>query len=359
MAYYPDVERYYEVVRRHLEERGLWEETIRKFPPEAIRAAIRRILDRLYENNVDPDILDWETLFEGLRSFPSVDAFISYLERERYIPPSRELEAEKAKAEIERELTELLDLAKDVAPDVLKRVGDRVAELTGLAEELRRLRRQVERLREEARVEREKREEYARRAKELEELAEKLRAEVEALRREVEEARKVTVRPPPAPPAPKLPPEVKARVDEEIRKVPRVYRIDWYDTKARISCHGEVAEDVKKSIEALGGKVLRQIPARPPLVIVEADFSGVYVPPTVPPELERYLLWSKFSAAITAAGGKPEEYRDDFEAAFEATRGLPLEERQRAIEETARGIVRELVKPPPPPPPAPRLLRLP
>ena len=83
MAYESKVERYYRVVESHLKERGLWDDLLRKFPPNAIRSAIAEILDRLEEHFVDPETLDWGSLFEMMVDFNTVMDFIRYLEREK------------------------------------------------------------------------------------------------------------------------------------------------------------------------------------------------------------------------------------------------------------------------------------
>jgi hypothetical protein len=67
---------YYERVRRHLQERGVWKDTVRKFPPNAIRRAVESILERI---ECDPELLDWGTMFEGLRDFDSIEAFIEHI----------------------------------------------------------------------------------------------------------------------------------------------------------------------------------------------------------------------------------------------------------------------------------------
>ena len=149
--------------------------------------------------------------------------------------------------------------------------------------------------------------------------------------------------------------ELRARVEYHLKRMPRVYRIDWLRREpyvARISMHREVYDEVVGTVRDWGAEVRREIPVRPPMRAIEVDFSRATPPPMpLPPEVERYLLWSKFSAILSASGLNPEEYRGDFEAVFEATRGLPIEERQRRIERLARSLI-----PPPPPPviPVPR-----
>ena len=76
-------------------------------------------------------------------------------------------------------------------------------------------------------------------------------------------------------------------------------------------------------------------------------------PITIPPELEDYILWSKFSAALLAAGLDPARYRSRYEEEMRTVMGEPFEKRQRVVELLAREIVKETMLPPPPPKPPP------
>ena len=71
------------------------------------------------------------------------------------------------------------------------------------------------------------------------------------------------------------------------------------------------------------------------------------------PELQRALLWTKFSAALTAAGLDPERYRGRLEEELERVEDQPFEVKQRVTEMVAREIIREARPPPPPPRPPP------
>jgi hypothetical protein len=132
--------------------------------------------------------------------------------------------------------------------------------------------------------------------------------------------------------------EARDRIEAYIKaRVPRAYRFDWRDLKARISYHRDAETELRKVIGELGGEIVSVREARPPLRIMEADFSKARVPPApISEELERMILWSKFSAIMTALGGKPEDHVEDFEATLEALKGRPFEEKQRRIEELAR-----------------------
>jgi len=146
--------------------------------------------------------------------------------------------------------------------------------------------------------------------------------------------------------------ELRSRVEYWLRRIPRVYRIDWLRAEpyvARISMHREVYDEVVSRIREWGGEVRREIPTRPPMRVIEADFSRAS-PPAIPlaPEMERYILWGKFSAILSAAGVRPEDYREDFEATLRTLEGRPFEEKQRAIEKLAKGII--------PPPAAPAII---
>jgi len=167
---------------------------------------------------------------------------------------------------------------------------------------------------------------------------------------------------PPKKPAPKVPPPVKKptkvselpvdiarfRIERYLReKALRTYRFDWTDLKVRISHHRQVTDALKGAVEAVGGKVVSVTPAKPPLVIMVADFSDASLPPTapLPPDFEKTLLWSKFSAILISRGvADPTAYAEDFESVLTELEGKPFEEKQSAIEKLAISVA-----PPKPP----------
>jgi len=175
-------EYYYKLVEEHLRRRGLWEETVKKFPPLAIRRAVEVILERMYEYDLDPELLDWGSLFEKLRDFKTVYGFIKALEERGEIPPSREEVIGASVEEIEKELAKLLELAKDVDVEILRRVRSRLAEELGEVEELAKLKREIEELREKIKTERRLKEEYAKKYEELERRLSELQRETIKLR---------------------------------------------------------------------------------------------------------------------------------------------------------------------------------
>jgi hypothetical protein len=153
--------------------------------------------------------------------------------------------------------------------------------------------------------------------------------------------------------------EVRHRIWSHIKaRVPRAYRADWRDLRARISYHRDAEEELRRTVEELGGRVERVVEARPPLRVMEVDFSKARIP-VVPltPEVERAILWSKFSAILSVAGVRPEEYRDVFEALYSrlTAERRPFEEKQRRIEEEARSIAAPRLAAPPRPPVPPDL----
>ena len=135
------------------------------------------------------------------------------------------------------------------------------------------------------------------------------------------------------------------RFERELRAVPRVYRVDWSDLRARVSYHSGVEEELRGVVERLGGRIVSVRAARPPLKIMEVDFSAARPPPlALPEDVERFLLWEKFSAVLRSWGIDPELHRDAFESVLRATEGLPLEERQRRLDDLLRKL-----RPPPTP----------
>jgi len=91
------VDRYYSFVENHLRERGIWEETLRKFPPNAIRAVVVRILQLFEDFYRDPETLDWGSTFEGLRDYERIADFIGALQTQGIVPVDKsELALEEA-----------------------------------------------------------------------------------------------------------------------------------------------------------------------------------------------------------------------------------------------------------------------
>jgi len=215
--YESKVERYFKVVESHLKERGLWDDLLRKFPPNAIRTAIAKILERLEEHYEDPETLDWGSLFEMMVDFETVKDFIRHLEKEKYIPPSLSEASRQAVDEIERQIYLLLEEAKHLDPSSLKRIRSQLAVMLGEANEIEKLARLVDSLRRKARREEKLRKEYEAKAAKLGEELLKLKREAEELRRRVEELSKA--RPPEARPEavekpPERPPEEKLEEEE-------------------------------------------------------------------------------------------------------------------------------------------------
>ena len=167
--------------------------------------------------------------------------------------------------------------------------------------------------------------------------------------------------PPPRPPTPpirarELPlAEARFRIERYIReRVARVYRVDWRDLRARISYHRDVEEDLRRVVGELEGRVERVVEARPPLKVIDVDFSEAIAPAVyIPAEFERLILWSKFSAILRARGVDPRRYEGDFNSLLEALRDRPIEEKQERVEELADRIAPPVRPPPPPPPPRP------
>ena len=167
------VERYYGDVEYHLKAMDLWTETIRKFPPKAIRSAVKRILERFVKAGVDPEYFDWGTEFEKLVDFEKIADFISELEDAGKIPRDVEREA------LERELSELEKRAAELGMRLVTEKEH--SKLVRLESQIEKLKEQLRKVREERKKLEERRERL------LREYAEKKRPELEArVRMEVE-----------------------------------------------------------------------------------------------------------------------------------------------------------------------------
>lgn len=185
-------DRFYSTAKKCFEVSGTWNEVIKKFPPMAIRSAVRRIVERFVKAEEDPELFDFCDFFtEQLPEFESVEAFIEYLDKKGYIPPDPEKHFAEMLKYLEQEASRLgYRLVKE----------EEWARVTGrwdrLREEIDRLRAEKKRL--EARV------------KELEQALEEYeRTGRYGLRKFIAEPVKPT-RPPPSPP-PVKPPEPPKR----------------------------------------------------------------------------------------------------------------------------------------------------
>jgi len=169
---------------------------------------------------------------------------------------------------------------------------------------------------------------------------------------------------PAPPPKVTLPPEVKAYADSEIRKVPKVYRVDWYDTKVRVSIHKDSLEELKNVVTRMGGKVTAEIPARPPLVIVEADLSEVKPPaprkpPVRPPtELTKEFAWDTFISEVRRLASErgvrvdEEDAKRYFEERWEEIKEVPRDRIEIVVKSMAADYVASITARPPTAPPA-------
>jgi molybdopterin converting factor small subunit len=87
------IEEYYDIVVRNLKSGSSWNETLRKMPPNAIRAAVKNILERFVMDGTDPKTFDWATEFELLKDFTTVQDFLASLEEQKKVPKDNMQEA--------------------------------------------------------------------------------------------------------------------------------------------------------------------------------------------------------------------------------------------------------------------------
>ena len=180
------VEHYYQLVKRHLERKRIWPRVALK--SQVIRRAIRRILEIIPED-VDPEELDWGSLFEKIEKFENADDFVNELIERRQIPVKPEVMLERRYSELERELTEIEMTARGLIDYLRERGIDEGVE-KAIEELEERAKKAIETEREliTSRAEREK----------LERMVKRMERELKRLRREA-------ARRPPAPP--EKPPE--------------------------------------------------------------------------------------------------------------------------------------------------------
>jgi hypothetical protein len=87
------VEEYYDIAVSNLKSGSSWNETLRKMPPNAIRVAVKNILERFIMDGTDPKTFDWATEFELLKDFTTVQDFLTALEEQKKIPEDTMREA--------------------------------------------------------------------------------------------------------------------------------------------------------------------------------------------------------------------------------------------------------------------------
>ena len=107
-----EVERWYREVEECLRKKGLWEKVIRRFPPNALRTAVKEILERFEARGMDPHLLDWCTAFSNVLDYPSINAFIQHLEEAGEVPPPPTME--ELDSVIRSTVEELLRLKREL-----------------------------------------------------------------------------------------------------------------------------------------------------------------------------------------------------------------------------------------------------
>lgn len=170
----------------------------------AIRAAIKRILDRIEQYDIDPETIDWVTLFEGLRDFETVDDFLRYMEGRvyeggAYIPTDYSDEAidEYLKEHIyyaEEQIKDIIEQFYESDPGLIKRIKEFLSELDEDSEDVAKLKEDIEKLKNKVKKEKELRNEYEDKIKEysekIKEYEEKLESLTKQLRRMEEESKR-------------------------------------------------------------------------------------------------------------------------------------------------------------------------
>lgn len=158
------VEGYYRELEKCLARQ--WSDIIRKFPPNAIRSAIREIVETYINMYRDPAEFDWCTHFSYITDFDDVHSFISYLISKGYIPSDFK--------GIEQYISLLEKQASEIGYRLVKE-----EEYYKMTRDINRLRRELDKLREE----RKKLEEEINRLTKMVEEMQRARAVAEAPKR--------------------------------------------------------------------------------------------------------------------------------------------------------------------------------
>ena len=125
-------ERYYDQVVTYLKMKGLWEKVTRKFPPNALRSAVKRIYER-FGSQEAADHFDWGPIFASILDYDTTDDFIKDLEFRGLIPPAplkvsedvRELLRELGLPELPEPTDPLFETKLD---DILRELATRLKE---------------------------------------------------------------------------------------------------------------------------------------------------------------------------------------------------------------------------------------
>jgi len=309
------VDYYYRIVERELKDAGLWEKTVAKFPPKAIRAAVKHILEALDSVGVldAADELDWGAMFEKLWEFKNIGSFIEHLRTEYPIPRKREVETvSKIKKEEERVRDILDSLSYQVAyvePEEVRR--DLEKSIKAIEEVFERYLKSLE----------SQRKRILRKAKYEQRIA-MLEKQVEELKRYKEMAEKMIpkvkeAKPPPPPPKPK-----RVRWTRELeRKLRDIFEAALiregisprrYLPEFRLELETirtlETEDEMIKAVEELAKEIIerekaRRKPRPPPPITEHPSLSRL--------DLER--LWNEFLKHASRLGvTRPQRYGAEF-----------------------------------------------
>jgi hypothetical protein len=184
------VEYYYNVVKGHLERMKAWSRLIQKFPPQAVRAAVKGILERIEDARsrgieIEADDIDWGSLFEGMIDYDKVESFLKAYEDIGALPRKMETMIEE---ELDREEGWIVSAIHTLEerPELVDKYAVKLAKLMPTTRELAERLEKVADDRDEAVKDREK---YKAETEKWKSEAEKLKSEIEELRRRLEEAK--------------------------------------------------------------------------------------------------------------------------------------------------------------------------
>jgi hypothetical protein len=255
---HPDTEKYYQRVKRHLQEIGKWEAALEKWSrktregepiavtgEQALREAVSRILDRCEYAGVDPEALDWHAIAELAPDYENPDGFLAGLTASQLVPPPSPSE-EAFYTYAEQEVRRLIDILLSLPPERRRPLVDEIVQRSGTLEKLLREAEEAGRLRRELR-------EYERKVKALEE-------QLKAMHRKA--APLAAPQPTPTPPPPPRP-EWERRLEG--------YRAEFL-SKARRWVELFIPRDRRRAVEEEARRLWREYEAD----IAEACRAGRY-----------------------------------------------------------------------------------
>lgn len=172
-----------------------------------------------------------------------------------------------------------------------------------------------------------------------------------------EEAKPPEVKPPEKPVDAvkvRLPEDIMARINNTLMSIRGVYRVDWYDSRVRVSVHPRAEKDVVEKVKGFGGVVVDVKKVKPTLLVVVVDFSQLSTTLVSFDEAFEMLLKIVEKRGVEVTSEVREIARRLLREVWDDIKVFSRDTLKEELELIADDVVKELRgKTPPTPPPAP------